>query len=95
MHGISSQAIQSIVRKPKMKKLIVTLSLLVSAGAFAQAPPPPEEIMKQNDKNKDGVITKAEAEAAGTPLAQFFDQLDTNKDGKLTMEELKAMAGPP
>ena len=44
-----------------------------------------DKLLAQMDKNKDGVITRAEA--AGTPLQDFFDNMDMNKDGKLTREE--------
>lgn len=78
----------------KLTKLICTAIALGASGLAVAQMPSPEEIMKENDKNKDGVITKAEAEAGGTPLAQFFDQLDADKDGKITMAELKAFGGP-
>lgn len=77
-----------------MKRLFTTLAPFVAAGALAQAPPPPEEIMAQNDLNEDGVITRAEAQEAGTPLAMFFDMIDSDGDGRITMEELQNM-GPP
>lgn len=47
--------------------------------------------MKAADKNGDGAISKAEADAAGMKrLSANFDKLDTNKDGKLTRDEMKA-----
>jgi hypothetical protein len=61
--------------------------------AAAQGIPPPEQIMAENDEDKNGEITREEAESSGTPLAQFFDQFDSNKDGKITMAELKAFGG--
>lgn len=78
-----------------MKKLIPAILLIASASAYAQMPPP-EVIMKANDKNNDGVITKEEAK--GSELEMFFDMVDGNHDGKITMDELKAIpgnAGPP
>lgn len=48
------------------------------------------ERMKAADKDGDGAISKAEADAAGmTRLSKNFDKLDTNKDGKLTRDEMK------
>ena len=48
------------------------------------------ERMKAADKNGDGAISKAEADAAGmTRLSKNFDKLDANKDGKVTREEMK------
>lgn len=76
-----------------MKKLIPAILLIASASAYAQMPSP-EQMLKENDKNNDGAITKEEAK--GSMLEMFFDNLDGNHDGKITMDELKAMsAGPP
>lgn len=46
--------------------------------------------MEKADVNKDGQISKAEAQKDLPRLAQHFDQIDTNKDGQLTHAELKA-----
>ena len=49
------------------------------------------ERMKAADKDGDGAISKAEADAAGMKrLSANFDKLDTNKDGKLSRDEMKA-----
>ena len=49
-----------------------------------------EERFKAADANKDGRLTRAEAEK-GMPLAaRNFDRIDTNKDGVLTPQELEA-----
>ncbi len=42
------------------------------------------------DTNKDGKISRSEAEANAPRLAVLFDAIDTNKDGQLTQEELDA-----
>ena len=48
------------------------------------------ERMKAADKDGDGAISKAEADAAGmTRLSKNFDKLDANKDGKVTRKEMK------
>ncbi len=70
-------------------RLLSTLALLACAGALAQQPASPEEIMARNDVNEDGVITRAEAEESGTPLATIFDMVDADGDGRITMEELR------
>ena len=81
-----------------MKKLMPVFLLIASASAYAQMPSP-EQILKENDKNNDGVITKEEAK--GSELDMFFDMVDGNHDGKITMDELKAIppnggpGGPP
>jgi Ca2+-binding EF-hand superfamily protein len=73
------------------KILLTSLCLLASAALQAQMPPA-EDIMKDNDADKDGKITKEEAKA--TELTNFFDLLDANKDGIITLEELKNVAPP-
>lgn len=78
----------------QLGRIVCAVVLSATCGlAIAQAPPPPEQIMAENDTDKNGEITKAEADASGTPLKDFFDQIDANKDGKITMAELKAMGG--
>lgn len=47
-----------------------------------------DELLKQGDADKDGVLTKAESD--NTFLKGFFDNNDANKDGKLTREEWDA-----
>jgi outer membrane protein assembly factor BamB len=50
-----------------------------------------DDMLKENfaDKNKDGVLSKDEAE--GTSMATFFDSSDANKDGKFTRDEYEAI----
>lgn len=66
-------------------------AVLVLAAAAAQAQPVPDEIMRRNDINEDGVITRAEAEESGTPLIEIFDEVDADGDGRLTRQELEEM----
>ena len=48
------------------------------------------ERMKAADKDGDGAISKAEADAAGmTGLSKNFDKVDANKDGTVTREEMR------
>lgn len=49
-----------------------------------------DEKFKAADKNGDGALTKAEANAGLPHLAKRFDQLDANRDGKLTRDEIRA-----
>ncbi|MBL8382998.1 MAG: EF-hand domain-containing protein [Burkholderiales bacterium] len=54
------------------------------------------ERMKAADKDGDGALSKAEAEAAGMKrLVENFDKLDANKDGKVTREEMRAARPGP
>ena len=49
------------------------------------------ERMKAADKDGDGAISKAEADAAGMKgLSKNFDKLDANKDGAIDMTEMTA-----
>jgi outer membrane protein assembly factor BamB len=48
-----------------------------------------DELLQQADANKDGLITKDEAQK--TMFKDSFDMLDTNKDGKLTRDEWDAL----
>ena len=44
------------------------------------------------DKDSDGALTRAEAQAAGlTRIVDNFDRLDADKDGKVTREELRSL----
>jgi EF hand domain-containing protein len=49
-----------------------------------------EARVKAADTDKDGAISKAEAEKAMPGLARNFDAVDTDKDGKVTLAELDA-----
>src|SRR5438132_11604781 len=61
--------------------------------AKAKGGPDPEmmvdQILQRMDKNKDGKISKSEAEGR---IAENFDRIDTNKDGFLDRAELLVMA---
>jgi Ca2+-binding EF-hand superfamily protein len=48
-----------------------------------------ERMLARMDTNKDGKISKDEAQG---PLAKLFDRLDANKDGNLDKEELRKAA---
>lgn len=46
------------------------------------------EHWKAADKDGDGAISRAEAEASMPMLFRRFDELDKNKDGKITRDEM-------
>jgi len=47
------------------------------------------ERFKQADTNKDGRLTREEAEKGMPGVARRFNDIDTNKDGAVTMRELE------
>lgn len=51
--------------------------------------PPYDAVLKMADTNKDGVISKEEAQKSF--IKDFFDAFDVNGDGKLTREEWDAV----
>ena len=77
--------------------IMLLLPALCGAGAAHAQPPTavtPEFVMANNDLNKDGIITREEADKAGRQLAQNWDTFDLNKDGKVDTGELtQALAG--
>jgi hypothetical protein len=89
------------------RTLVTAVSLALGAQAAQAAAPgggepvTAEVVITNNDQNKDGVVTKAEAVATGRQLAQAWDTFDTNKDGKVDVEEVRKVlaaqqgGGPP
>jgi hypothetical protein len=73
-----------------MRAFVLAALLTVAAATVAQAQmPPPAELIKRWDTDKDGGVSRAEWAAAGRP-AQRFDMIDANKDGKITAAEMEA-----
>ena len=56
-----------------------------SGPASARSDGGAETMFRALDKNRDGFISRAEAQ--GSPHQQDFDALDTNRDGMLSREE--------
>lgn len=48
-----------------------------------------EERFAAADKDHDGKLTKAEAEAGMPRLAKHFDEIDAQKTGSVTLEQVK------
>ncbi len=51
-----------------------------------------EERFNAADKDHDGKLTKAEAQAGMPRLAKHFDEIDTQKTGSLTLDQVKQYA---
>jgi hypothetical protein len=49
-----------------------------------------EQMLRRMDTDKDGLLSKAEVQAAQQKQLDLFDRADANKDGKLSQEERKA-----
>lgn len=77
-----------------MKALALLAAVgIASAAAVAVAGPEGHGGMarlKAADTNGDGLISKAEAQAALPHLYAHFDQIDANHDGQISPEELHA-----
>lgn len=69
-----------------MKNLLLTLTLIASATAFAS-----DEQFTQLDADKSGTLSMEEAKAEPA-VADAFAKLDSNADGALSHEEFAAMA---
>ncbi|WP_088383151.1 EF-hand domain-containing protein [Roseateles aquatilis] len=51
-----------------------------------------EERFAAADKDHDGKLTKAEAQAGMPRVAKHFDEIDTQKTGAVTLEQVKQFA---
>jgi len=80
---------------------LVAITLLTSLAAAAFVPiahaesraaQQLESRFQAADRNGDGQLTRAEAEAGMPRLAARFDQIDTAQRGYITLEQLKAVA---
>jgi hypothetical protein len=78
--------------------ILILAALCLAAPAVAQDGPPPGgpaggqrggKFWEATDTNKDGVLSKAEWDAAGRK-PEGFAMMDANKDGKVTREEGRA-----
>lgn len=80
-----------------VKSILATavLTVIMSTAMYAQdragrKPPSPEKVVAHLDTDKDGKISKAEADAAERgKLSEHFDDVDSNADGYVDAAELK------
>ena len=77
-----------------MKKTALLLAIAaavlpatVSAQNYAKMA---EDRFKAADTNKDGKLSKAEAQSGMPRVYTNFDKIDTDKDGYLTLDQVKA-----
>ncbi|MEO9533237.1 MAG: EF-hand domain-containing protein [Crocinitomicaceae bacterium] len=79
------------------KNSILLAGLMMASASFAQntqekhPPKNPEQIMKDLDKDKDGLISYKEAKG---PLKDGFKTVDLDQDGFVNMEELQKAPKP-
>ncbi|OAI56473.1 hypothetical protein AYO47_09005, partial [Planctomyces sp. SCGC AG-212-M04] len=74
------------------------LDFEVSSFSGSDYRPKPAELGKMIDRNRDGIITAAEAKAAPRFERLFnllLGQIDADKDGALSMKELESAPEPP
>ncbi|MCR9240391.1 MAG: EF-hand domain-containing protein [Rhodobiaceae bacterium] len=67
--------------------LLTSAGVAVAAKGPGGGPPNPDRMFEMLDLNKDGEITREEAESAGEAR---FQAADTNGDGLLSREEMTA-----
>jgi hypothetical protein len=70
--------------------LTAVVSTVLLGAAAAHAGDMTKEQFTAADKDLDGSLTLAEAQASEPKLAEKFTKLDTNGDGKLSAEEFSA-----
>ena len=76
----------------KMTLAMMALAMMCASPAFAnhadKAKMMAEQCMDKMDSNHDGMVSKAEHDAAGNDM---FMKADTDKNGSLSKEEIVAM----
>ena len=71
---------------------VVAVGTAAQAQSYEQAIAQLEARFAESDTNKDGKLTKQEADRGGmTRVVQNFGRIDTDKDGFLTLSELRVM----
>ncbi|UXH80735.1 EF-hand domain-containing protein [Roseateles amylovorans] len=76
--------------------LVTALAMTAAAPAHAQDSKAAKAAQQLDarfaaaDKDHDGKLTKAEAEAGMPRVAKRFDEIDTTKSGAVTLQQIKA-----
>lgn len=79
----------------KLKLIVLTTLSLVITNIYAEESFRDRQIdarFAAADKNHDGKLTLAEAQAGMPKVAANFDMIDTEKRGYVTLDQIKAMA---
>ena len=80
----------------RMTTLATVVSFVLLGAAVARADSTiTQEKFSAADKNSDGSITLAEAQAGMPALAAKFTSVDSNQDGKVSADELNAYDKSP
>ncbi|APX99806.1 EF-hand domain-containing protein [Lacinutrix venerupis] len=82
------------------KTVVLTfgIAVLISNSSFGQSekrqekkPPTFSELIKEMDKDEDGLLSKTEVKG---PLKEGFSEIDTDEDGFISEEEFKKAPKP-
>lgn len=86
----------------KTAPILFVLAALLAAGACSAAQPTDAQRSQMReqlrarvqaaDTDRDGAISRAEAQAGLPRLAERFDDLDADGDGRLTRAEMQSLA---
>lgn len=80
-----------------MTVAVCSVALLAAASASAQPTDAKaalvERKFKMADKDGDGKLTRAEADAGMPLVARNFDRIDTDKKGYLTLDQIRTAVG--
>ena len=72
---------------------LIAALLLSLSPAFAASPGTDARLsaqFKQADVDRNGMLSRAEAERGVPQLAKHFDAIDANRDGQISAEEIRA-----
>jgi Ca2+-binding EF-hand superfamily protein len=76
----------------EFKKAAAQVEALEASAATGGEQFSAEQVISNNDQNKDGIVTKQEAAKANRQLIQLWDSFDLNKDGKVDVAEVRKVS---